>query len=1010
MSKTTPPPPESAFYPVVGDALFDERCACEDEAWEKNLLRPAGRRLLEAFVGRAMGNRGPVALEPAATANGSFNLVLKFRIGDGGVPACVVLRIQRRGYSPGPLAAEKLENEVCWMQYFEEHRIAPVPHIYSWRAEPGPLGGPDLPDPRGKVAHYVPQLAGIVLALGQPRLEKIGSITRAADGSASWAVTRRPLTYDMYMHATGIPDFPTNTWPTAPLSSAQDYKSFVADLRHQQLMSQRNTNIPGTWNEKRYFNFQEGEQIDMCRAMATAAGRVRSRQAKRLPQYAAHLGGEQKYAIVCGDLSVHDILVDPATGEIKALLDLEFTNAMPAAFAADPPVWLVTFDLDLCLNRGRLASWQALFRLCLDSFLRILEQVEAERSERGEVSDGSSLSARMRKSLSSGTYLVNHALNHCEATDILYHQMPALFPQIDLSVCAATKDATLLSPSSAMREFLSYVLESFRDATGWSRDNGYSDLNVAANELLNFPTPRGLRMSLSSLATPHFATAYTLGSMGVVDGAISYLYSSVPLSNVVAQSSRVPLPTLLRSYRQRARPMGQPPTLDAAYATPPRERLTLETILPFLASTPVPPPTTAAVPVPVPVPAPEPSDDEATTTIATPSALPSPLPTSTVLADTLLVPVADQLAAVAHEARALVDKPALLYGRLYLPRSMLEAYMVKRLAPSVQLQLRAVSDAKLPNGGTVLGIVQLDRGRYGLEGLVSSDGGLLGVRGLYNFGQGSANTATDASSSTHGSGDDDHSHGRFSAGGEIYYGTLNKSGGVSLGARFETTMGDDSGTTTASAATASTTAKHKGTPLTATLTVNPLMGNLSAAYAVVAREDCSLATRFDFNVYSYESEWSVGMELWSTRRLAGLVAVDGESVAEENGTVPAVASPAPPPAPSIAKSFGIPERSFQAKLEWRLDDPVVQSSDPTVSPTASAPTLPPTPPLVPDEAPSGEEKYQGVLKARLDQNLKIGLLWEGRIKSLLFSLGSAIDLHRPDQPFRTLGLEIQFSS
>lgn len=202
-----------------------------------------------------------------------------------------------------------------------------------------------------------------------------------------------------------------------------------------------------------------------------------------------------------------------------------------------------------------------------------------------------------------------------------------------------------------------------------------------------------------------------------------------------------------------------------------------------------------------------------------------------------------------------------------------------------------------------------------------------------------------------------------------------------------------------------------GTPLTATLTVNPLMGNLSAAYAVVAREDCSLATRFDFNVYSYESEWSVGMELWSTRRLAGLVAVDDEKKE--------VALPVRPP---ISSSFGIPDRSFQAKLEWRLDEADEAAKGVAASPDAAADAIPPPPILLPPTPPTqltpppppveatGEEKYQGVLKARLNQNLQIGLLWEGRIQSLLFSLGSAVDLHRLDQPFRTLGLEIQFSS
>lgn len=82
------------------------------------------------------------------------------------------------------------------------------------------------------------------------------------------------------------------------------------------------------------------------------------------------------------------------------------------------------------------------------------------------------------------------------------------------------------------------------------------------------------------------------------------------------------------------------------------------------------------------------------------------------------------------------------------------------------------------------------------------------------------------------------------------------------------------------------------------------------------------------------------------------------------------------------------KRSFQAKLEWRLDEP--------------------EPPKAKTEG--EQEEYAGVLKTRLDQNMRIGLLWEGRVKSLLFSLGSGIDLRKLDKPFRTLGLEIQFSS
>src|SRR4051812_2231079 len=74
--------------------------------------------------------------------------------------------------------------------------------------------------------------------------------------------------------------------------------------------------------------------------------------------------------------------------------------------------------------------------------------------------------------------------------------------------------------------------------------------NTEPTELIDFPLPRGLPLTLSSLATPHFATSYQLGSVGIVDGSISYPHSSVPLTSVAAQSERIPLPALLRSYRR----------------------------------------------------------------------------------------------------------------------------------------------------------------------------------------------------------------------------------------------------------------------------------------------------------------------------------------------------------------------------------------------------------------------------------------------------------------------------
>ncbi|KAI0834887.1 hypothetical protein F5Y06DRAFT_144516 [Hypoxylon sp. FL0890] len=471
-----------------------------------------------------------------------------------------------------------------------------------------------------------------------------------------------------------------------------------------------------------------------------------------------------------------------------------------------------------------------------------------------------------------------------------------------------------------MREFMDYIQSAFYSATGWNRDNSYSSLNATSDALLNFPTPRGLRLTLSSLATPKFATSYQLGTVGVVDGSISYLYSTVPLNDAIAQSDKIPLPDLLRSYR----PLAELPSRDV-------------------------------------------------------------------------------------EELGVLRKDSLAYGRLYLPASMLEALLIRRISPALQFQLSAVSDQTLRNGGTMLGMVQYDEGRYAVEGLASTDGGLLGVRGLYNFGgdvgQLSAPAQATPSNGNGGNGERERIYGRFSTGAELYYGTLNKSGGMSFGARFATLP------------------SHKGTPLDATMTINPLMGTISWTYAVMAGNNCSLATKMDFNVYSYESDWAVGMELWRkksawtiNRELEEAEAlVPGKPAFERSfeakmewrlddplPTADLMAEATPDATADLAEIVPPPtavlqpkkkERSFQAKMEWRLDDPDV---DPTAISSANED--------------GSDDEYSGVLKARLDQHLRVGLLWEGRVKSLLFSLGSSIDLRRLDSPFRTLGLEVQFSS
>ena len=158
----------------------------------------------------------------------------------------------------------------------------------------------------------------------------------------------------------------------------------------------------------------------------------------------------------------------------------------------------------------------------------------------------------------------------------------------------------------------------------------------------------------------------------------------------------------------------------------------------------------------------------------------------------------------------------------------------------------------------------------------------------------------------------------------MYFSPVNKSGGISTGLRFATLP------------------VHTGFPYTMTLTLNPLMGNLSSTYAVKAGPYLALCSRFDFNVYSYESDVVVGLELWQRKQVS-------------------------------------PEAAWANRMlrpGWKR----------------------------------AEEEANGVLKARMDNQGKVGLLWECRVKELLVSLGAGFDLKKRERMLGSVGVEVSYSS
>jgi len=127
---------------------------------------------------------------------------------------------------------------------------------------------------------------------------------------------------------------------------------------------------------------------------------------------------------------------------------------------------------------------------------------------------------------------------------------------------------------------------------------------------------------------------------------------------------------------------------------------------------------------------------------------------------------------------------------------------------------------------------------------------------------------------------------------------------------------------------------------------NPMLGHVSGSYTAEVSPDVAVSSRFDFNVYSYESEWTMGAEWWMWPS-----PIQEYSKAEE-------------------KQSDLPSSSLvRAVLQGDI---------------------------------------HGVVKARVSTNNNIALMWEGRLWNILVSLGVISDFSSPSKPVQAFGLEFAY--
>ncbi|KAI9742203.1 MAG: hypothetical protein M1818_004103 [Claussenomyces sp. TS43310] len=199
------------------------------------------------------------------------------------------------------------------------------------------------------------QIADIMLQMYQFDFRKIGAIKM--DG----AVRYRPLTYNDNELITLTDGFPQDVLPSQPLSSTTQYLQSLADRHITHLKIQRNI----------------AETDDACREMYIARHLYKQLIKQATAQHSSENG---PFKLFCDYIRPANMLVDPETLQITAVIDWEYSYAAPAQYSQCPPPWLLLVSPETLMRRGyTINEFEALYTPVLEAFLTALEEKEVAR-------------------------------------------------------------------------------------------------------------------------------------------------------------------------------------------------------------------------------------------------------------------------------------------------------------------------------------------------------------------------------------------------------------------------------------------------------------------------------------------------------------------------------------------------------------------------------------------------------------------------------------------------------
>jgi hypothetical protein len=247
-----------------------------------------------------------------------------------------------------------------------------------------------------KLNYLYEQLADYMLQLSRLDFSTIGAITKDPVLN-EWNASARPLTYNMNDLRTVVSNYPTNGDPTAPFTSAKTYLHSLADEHLIHLKSQRNLANNRDDAKKRFIARRRFKQL--------------------ISHYCIDDAGPFK--LYCDDLQPSNMLADPDTLRVTAVLDFEFTNAMPAQFTYNPPWWLLLLGPDMWLERHSMEEFLVRYVPRMEQFLRALERVEKKMNWEASQQEPL-LSDRMRQSWATGRFWFDYGIRKSFDVDAVY--------------------------------------------------------------------------------------------------------------------------------------------------------------------------------------------------------------------------------------------------------------------------------------------------------------------------------------------------------------------------------------------------------------------------------------------------------------------------------------------------------------------------------------------------------------------------------------------------------------